>query len=142
VATASTGCPKVDLSWPSGCPSGFTAEEVFYTPNSEAAETFGSGNTPVPGNGGCPLFACVNAAGQSPIQVANAACQSGVQGNLPLVMMGAGVVGLVALPGWLKLLGLACIAGGLLQGIGTNRQAQMASDGSYAWTCVTAPTSW
>lgn len=141
--SSAAGCPTIDVSWPSGCPSGFTAEEVFYTPNSEAAETFGSGNTPfLTGATDCPLYACVNAAGQSPTQVANASCQGGVKGNLPLILMGAGAVGLFVLPGWLKLLGLAAIAAGGLQGIGTHQQAQMATDGSYRWTCVTASTSW
>jgi hypothetical protein len=56
-----------------------------------------------------------------------------------MILMGAGAVGLIALDGWLKLLGVVAIGAGFLQYVATHQQAQIVGN---SYTCVTANTSW
>jgi hypothetical protein len=139
---ASVTCPSVDPMYPTGCPAGFTAQQIFYVPNSEQPLTYGT-----PGPGAVPMpnpsiqncnqsFSCVNAQGQSPI--------AATQGTCPTLTpaagwaLGATALAVFLLPGVFKLLALPV---GFFAFIfsGQQWQAQPQPDGSIK--CVVTGAS-
>ncbi len=141
-------CPTVDPMYPNGCPAGFTLEELYYVPNSEAqnvtASTPGAVPQPNPsftGTGPCFAYACRSASGQSPIGAVQATCSNSAIYTQPefLALFGAGAAALFLLDGWAKLIGLALIGYGFLGGIGYQVQAQTQVDGSIK--CVVTGAS-
>jgi hypothetical protein len=135
----SATCQQIDKLYPAGCPSGFSLKQVFYTPNSELPQTYGSGNTPVsdPVNPSCFMYACVDASGNSPIGAAQAKCPPDF---LSYGLIAGGIAAFLFLDGWTKLLGIVPIGIGVLNGLATHMQAELQPDGTIK--CIRAGTSW
>lgn len=113
----------MDTNFPNGCPPGYSLVQ----------KNAPSGNQP------CGLYWCTNPSGQTVTNVEVASkCGPDV---MTYMLIGGGILGFIALDGWLKLLGVGAAAAGLLQGIGTHMMAQV-NPVTGQITCVRASTSW
>jgi hypothetical protein len=112
-----SACPTADINFPGGCPAGFTLKDAGPL-------------------GVCPsFFQCVDGSGKTPLQVQKCGLDP-----VFVALVAAGVVGLVALPGWWKLLSLAAFAAGVVEGVGYNMQASVDSTGQVI--CRRVVTAW
>jgi hypothetical protein len=102
-------CPTpADPSYPSGCPAGFTLQEMWYVPNSEVTNATASTPGAVqysPTGNGCPGYICQNSQGQSPDSIA-ANARLTTCSTEAMAILAAGVAALIFLPGWSKLIAL------------------------------------
>ncbi len=113
--------PSADLSYPAGCPTGFTLQPGYYLPHSQQltvpASTPGALPSLLPN--GCPQYYCTNSQGQSAVQLGANAAQSQCNSE-SIAILGLGILGLIFLPGWTKLIAVwglgASFAGGLSTG--------------------------
>lgn len=102
-----TTCPTVDPMYPTGCPAGYTLQELYYVPNSEVTNVTAStpGAIPLPnpsytGSGSCLTYACMNSSMNTPSGVSDQQCYQ----NNQMIQIAVAAAGLLLLPGWLKLL--------------------------------------
>lgn len=106
-----------DPTYPTGCPAGFTLQQMFYVPNSEVTNVTASTPGAVPLlSAGCPQYICQNAQLQSPGQIASNAHFSSCNTEA-LIILAAGIAGLIFLPGWTKILSLAALPASFLVGL-------------------------
>ena len=125
------GFGQIDPMYPGGCPTGFTLQELYYVPNSEATNVTAAtpGAVPLPGN----QYACMNASGVSPLAFAQSnGSQFAIYTQMPfLAILAAGVAALLLGDGLMKLLGVAVVGCGVVAGgLTYQNQAQVQTDGS------------